>query len=43
MEEASHLEQEAHTLLSDTQDQINDIFDGWSRSTLAGIRDESLR
>ncbi|KAI9564905.1 hypothetical protein GHT06_008646 [Daphnia sinensis] len=42
MEEASSLDQEARNLLSEIQDQINDIFDDWSRNVLAGIRDESL-
>lgn len=43
MEEASNLDQEARNLLSEIQDQTNDIFDDWSRNVLAGIRDESLR
>lgn len=43
MEEAASLDQEARTLQSDVQDQINEIFDSWSRNILAGIRDESLR
>lgn len=43
MEEAKLLEQEAQALLCDIQDQINEIFDSWSRNALAGIRDESLR
>ena len=43
MEEARRLEQEARKMLSEIQDQINETFDEWSRNTLAGIRDESLR
>ena len=43
MEEAGNLNQEAQTLLTEIQDQINEIFDSWSRSALAGIRDETLR
>lgn len=43
MEEAGGLDQEAQALLSEIQDQINEIFDSWSRNVLAGIRDESLR
>lgn len=43
MEEASNLDQESRNLLSEIKDQINEIFDEWSRNILAGIRDESLR
>lgn len=43
MEEAGGLDREARALLSEIQDQINEIFDSWSRNVLAGIRDESLR
>ena len=43
MEEAGNLDQEARTLISEIQDQRNEIFDSWSRNILAGIRDESLR
>ena len=43
MEAAAGLEQEAQILLEEIQDQANEIFDGWSRNMLAGIRDQSLR
>jgi hypothetical protein len=43
MEEASNLDQQTRNLLSEIKDQINEIFDEWSRNILAGIRDESLR
>ena len=43
MEEAGNLDQEARNLISEIQDQRNEIFDSWSRNILAGIRDESLR
>lgn len=43
MAEANDFEQEIKVLITELQEQINEIFDSWSRNMLAGIRDQSLR
>ena len=43
MEEAVQMEEQTKALLSEIKESANDVFDSWSRTMQAGIRDQSLR
>lgn len=42
MEEAIALEKDAQSLLQEIQELTSEMFDAWSRSVLASIRNNSL-